>query len=407
MLGSILLHCLPVLCTLLQTRKCVSLSSDSPGVPVSATSKELFRGFSYVDPVLMGERQAAEAAVGPQSIVHMSTLGSPLPVRTTSIQDDYDIKEEILGYGSYSTCKRCCHRSTGQEYAVKIINKKDSVKDVDEEIEILLRYGRHPNIIELRDVYDDGFRVYLVMELMRGGELLDRILQQKFFSEREAANVMFVLTSTVHYLHQQGVVHRDLKPSNVLYSKPGAQASLLRIADFGFAKQLRAENGLLMTPCYTANFVAPEVLKKQGYDAAIDIWSLGVLLYTMLAGSTPFASGPEDTPQMILARIGEGKISLTGGNWDSVSPSAKDLVLRMLHVDPMQRWNALQVLQHSWIAARDSLPDLRLSIHDNKIKGAVEATFTALANPPTAQLEPVGDSLIAKRRLNKRSSTSL
>ena len=71
---------------------------------------------------------------------------------------------------------------------------------------------------------------------------------------------------------------------------------------------------------------------------------------------------------MILARIGEGKISLTGGNWDSVSPSAKDLVLRMLHVDPMQRWNALQVLQHSWIAARDSLPDLRLSIHDNKIK---------------------------------------
>ena len=91
-------------------------------------------------------------------------------------------------------------------------------------------------------------------------------------------------TSTIQYLHQQGVVHRDLKPSNILYSKQSGTHESLRIADFGFAKQLRAENGLLMTPCYTANFVAPEVLKKQGYDAAIDIWSLGVLLYTMLAG---------------------------------------------------------------------------------------------------------------------------
>lgn len=93
-----------------------------------------------------------------------------------------------------------------------------------------------------------------------------------------------IQTSTIKYLHQQGVVHRDLKPSNILYATQMGTHETLRIADFGFAKQLRAENGLLMTPCYTANFVAPEVLKKQGYDAAIDIWSLGVLLYTMLAG---------------------------------------------------------------------------------------------------------------------------
>jgi len=94
----------------------------------------------------------------------------------------------------------------------------------------------------------------------------------------------FPQASTIQHLHQKGVVHRDLKPSNILYAKPNGSHDTLCIADFGFAKQLRAENGLLMTPCYTANFVAPEVLKKQGYDAAIDIWSLGVLLYTMLAG---------------------------------------------------------------------------------------------------------------------------
>jgi len=119
---------------------------------------------------------------------------------------------------------------------------------------------------------------------MRGGELLDKILKQKFFSEREARCVMDVVTSVVKYLHSNGVVHRDLKPANILYCDDNGDPSTLRIIDFGFAKQLRADNGLLTTPCYTANFVAPEVLKRQGYDAACDVWSLGVLLYIMLAG---------------------------------------------------------------------------------------------------------------------------
>ena len=110
---------------------------------------------------------------------------------------------------------------------------------------------------------------------MTGGELLDKILRQKFFSEREASAVLQTLAKTVNYLHMQGVVHRDLKPSNILYADESGSPESLRICDFGFAKQLRAENGLLMTPCYTANFVAPEVLKKQGYDAACDVWSLG------------------------------------------------------------------------------------------------------------------------------------
>ncbi len=108
-------------------------------------------------------------------------------------------------------------------------------------------------------VYDDGTVVHLVMELMHGGELLDKLLKQKFFSEREAAEVLAVLADTLKYLHHQGVVHRDLKPSNILYASVDCTPASLRIADFGFAKQLRAENGLLMTPCYTANFVAPEV----------------------------------------------------------------------------------------------------------------------------------------------------
>lgn len=147
-----------------------------------------------------------------------------------------------------------------------------------------MRYGRHPHIVTLKALHEDERHVYLVLELLQGGELLDRILQRSSFTEAEAAEVTFVIASVVQYLHENGVVHRDIKPSNILYSKTNFDPSSLRICDLGFAKQLRAENGLLMTPCYTANFVAPEVLKRQGYDAACDIWSLGILLYIMLSG---------------------------------------------------------------------------------------------------------------------------
>jgi p90 ribosomal S6 kinase len=381
---------------------------DSPGAPVSAHSKELFRGFSYVAPQynMETEETAGLKLKGIAENVHLSTLGSPLPVRTTAINEDYDIKEDLLGYGTYSRCVRCIHKVSNQEYAVKIIPKENTVRDVDEEIEILLRYGpHHKHIITLRDVYDDGNYIYLVMELMKGGELLDKIIAQKSFSEKEAAQVINILADTLNFLHQQGVVHRDLKPSNILYADTSGSPDSIRIADFGFAKQLRAENGLLMTPCYTANYVAPEVLKKQGYDAAIDIWSLGVLLYTMLAGECPFTSNSSDGPDVILARIGEGKINLNGGNWGNVSAAAKDLVLRMFHVDPQQRCTAAQILQHPWIVSRETLPNHQLAFTNPKVKEAVEATFFALNKPPSAQLEPVNNSSLLLRRKKVESSS--
>uniref|UniRef100_A0A7N4P1W5 non-specific serine/threonine protein kinase n=1 Tax=Sarcophilus harrisii TaxID=9305 RepID=A0A7N4P1W5_SARHA len=326
---------------------------DSPGIPPSAGAHQLFRGFSFVATGLMEDD-------GPLSNV---SLPAPQQLHGKSLvfSDGYVVKETI-GVGSYSVCKRCIHKATNMEYAVKVIDK--SKRDPSEEIEILLRYGQHPNIITLKDVYDDGKHVYLVTELMRGGELLDKILRQKFFSEREASSVLHTLCRTMEYLHSQGVVHRDLKPSNILYVDESGNPESIRICDFGFAKQLRAENGLLMTPCYTANFVAPEVLRRQGYDEGCDIWSLGILLYTMLAGYTPFANGPSDTPEEILTRIGGGKFTLSGGNWDTISETAKDLVSKMLHVDPHRRLTAKQVLQHPWVTQKDKLPQSQLSHQD-------------------------------------------
>ncbi|XP_023774245.1 ribosomal protein S6 kinase alpha-3 isoform X2 [Cyanistes caeruleus] len=372
---------------------------DSPGIPPSANAHQLFRGFSFVAIASDDESQAMQT-VGVHSIVQL---------HRNSIQftDGYEVKEDI-GVGSYSVCKRCVHKASNMEYAVKIIDK--SKRDPTEEIEILLRYGQHPNIITLKDVYDDGKYVYVVTELMKGGELLDKILRQKFFSEREASAVLFTITKTVEYLHTQGVVHRDLKPSNILYVDESGNPESIRICDFGFAKQLRAENGLLMTPCYTANFVAPEVLKRQGYDAACDIWSLGVLLYTMLTGYTPFANGPDDTPEEILARIGSGKFSLSGGYWNSVSDTAKDLVSKMLHVDPHQRLTAAQVLSHPWIVHCDQLPQYQLNRQDapHLVKGAMAATYSALNRNQSPVLEPVGRSTLAQRRgIKKITSTAL
>ncbi|XP_053721660.1 ribosomal protein S6 kinase alpha-2 [Synchiropus splendidus] len=376
--------------------------TDSPGIPPSANTHQLFRGFSFV-----ATNQSQESSVSTVAAVRQEVNNNPIAKHfhtDMTFSDVYELKEEV-GQTLTSVYKRCLHRITAVEYSVKIMDK--TKKDPSEEVEIMLRYGQHPNIVTLKDVFDDGQSVYLVQELLRGEELLDRVLTTPNFIEKEASDIICTLTKTVEYLHSQGVVHRDLKPSNIRYSDDRGLVECIRICDFGFAKQLRAENGLLMTPCYTATFMAPEVLRKQGYDAACDIWSLGILLYTMIAGFSPFASSPDDTAEEILAQIGCGKFVLTGGNWDLVSDAAKDIVIKMLHVDPHQRLTAPQILRHPWIVERDKLSDKALARHDAFIvKGALSATYCALRRcSPAPLLEPVQSSSLAQRRGMKKGAS--
>ncbi|XP_019751408.1 ribosomal protein S6 kinase alpha-2 [Hippocampus comes] len=378
--------------------------TDSPGIPPSANTHQLFRGFSFV---ATNQSQEPSVASVPPSRPEGNTI-NPLAQHLrgdVAFSDIYELKEEV-GQAANSVYRKCLHRVTAVEYSVKIIDR--GRKDPSEEIEILLRYGQHPNINTLKDVFDDGQCVYLVQNLLRGGELLDRVLTVPNFIEKDASDIICTLTKTVEYLHSQGVVHRDLKPSNIHYCDDRGLPECIRICDFGFAKQLRAENGLLMTPCYTATFMAPEVLKKQGYDAACDIWSLGILLYTMIAGFSPFASSPEDSAEEILAQIGCGKFIISGGNWELVSDAAKDIVTKMLHVDPHQRLTAPQVLRHPWIVGRDQLSDTVLTRQDMlTVKGALSATYSALRRcTPAPLLEPVKSSSLAQRReLKKVGST--
>ncbi|CAL1689713.1 unnamed protein product [Lasius platythorax] len=376
---------------------------DSPGVPPSATAHELFRGFSFIAPCLLTD---ADLAKSPECKTYDSISAIfPSYVNSVSITDEYEFKHEI-GKGSYSVVYLAIHIASKMEYAVKVIEK--SKRDPTEEIEILLRYGRHPHIVTLRAVHEDDKRVYLVLELLRGGELLDRLLQRRNFTEREAAEVIHTITNVVHYLHENGVVHRDLKPSNILYAKPGGDPTTLCICDLGFAKQLRAENGLLMTPCYTANFVAPEVLKRQGYDAACDIWSLGVLLYIMLAGYTPFRNSPGDSASDILDRIGPGYIDVESGIWCHISNEAKELVKRMLHVDPTRRPSAAVILKYPWIVNRRRIPQKILPdvIKDpHSLKMAVAATYRAMASSPRSpHIGPVVMSELARRRTQGKAA---
>jgi p90 ribosomal S6 kinase len=394
---------------------------DSPGIPPSANAHELFRGFSFIASCLLDDNMNASSSSS--SSASGSTINAPVPppvvdnkpkpdrylqtvIRTSNIIDDYEMKEEIAK-GAYASCRRCIHRISKVEHAVKIIPK--GKRDWHDEVDILLRHSQHPHIVTLYSVYEDASNVYLVSEFMRGGELLDKIVSEKRLSEREAADAMAVIVETVAYLHRNGVVHRDLQPSNLVYADKTQRPESLRLCDFGFAKQLRAENGLLMTPCYTANFVAPEVLKKQGYDAACDVWSLGVLLFTMLAGKTPFATGGTDTPATILSRIGTGSVDITSGSWSHVSGAAKDLVSRMLAVDPARRPSAVQVVNHPWIQNRYSLPSqtVQVDCQSSVLKSAIQATYSALSQSPKAPpLGPVVQSELARRRQRSRPHSS-
>jgi calcium/calmodulin-dependent protein kinase I len=264
------------------------------------------------------------------------------------ITDDYKIGKQ-LGSGAFSVVKEGQHKVTGQQVAIKIIKKStvagDDIKLLRREVQNLKQL-QHPNIMKLYEVYEDKDEFYLVLELIKGKELFDKIVERGNYSERDAANITRQFIAAIEYLHSRGIAHRDLKPENLMSCGEGDQ-EVIKLADFGLSKNFGDEK--LMTSCGSPGYVAPEVLECESYDKLVDMWSVGVILYILLCGYPPFyaESDPELFKKIMACEyeFGEG--------WENVSASAKDLIKHLLVKDPKKRYTATQSLNHPWLKGSD------------------------------------------------------
>jgi len=204
------------------------------------------------------------------------------------------------------------------------------------------------------------------MKLMTGGELFDRIVEKEHYSEKEAADTLRPIIDAIRYCHLMGIAHRDLKPENLLYATSDPN-SIIKITDFGLAKVIN--NDLMTTACGTPGYVAPEILVGGGYDMAVDYWSIGVILYVMLCGFPPFS---EETNEKLFDAIKKGEYEFPSPHWDQITDYAKDLIKKLLVVDPAKRLDADGILKHPWIVGdvtpRKGLPTVTAKIKEFNAK---------------------------------------
>jgi len=255
----------------------------------------------------------------------------------------YDFGDE-LGRGGFSIVKRAIKKETGEVFAVKIIEKNQSEEELallQREIDIMQTLD-HKNIIALDDVYNEKDTIYLVMELVQGGELFDQIVSRGTYSEADAAHIVRQILEAVEYMHENGIAHRDLKPENLLCS--GDENNTIKVTDFGLSKNFSSAS--LKTSCGTPDYVAPEVLRGQAYDNSVDIWSIGVITYILLCGFPPFYG---HTDQQIFEKILKVEYDFPSPDWDNISKEAKEFVSQILVHDSSKRPTASQSLDKDWI----------------------------------------------------------
>ena len=270
--------------------------------------------------------------------------------REGKIEDFYIIEEnEILGEGASAVVRKGIKKDNGETYAIKIIDKEQmgetEVENLYNELKIMSLID-HPNIVRVYEYYECHGVVFIVMELMQGGELFDRIVEYEHYTEKQAAEAFRPIVDAVRYCHSLGIVHRDLKPENLLYTTQDENA-MIKVSDFGFAKFLIPKvQEQLFTACGTPSYVAPEIINSQGYDIKVDCWSLGVILYVMLCGFPPFYADDNDT---LFRLIKESDFEFPSPYWDNVSDSAKDLIKNLLVVDSHKRLTTEEILKHPWL----------------------------------------------------------
>ncbi|NXF30157.1 KCC1G kinase, partial [Nyctibius bracteatus] len=296
--------------------------------------------------------------------------------QTTNIRKTF-IFMEALGSGAFSEVFLVKQRSTGKLFALKCIKKSPLLRDSSLENEIaVLRKIKHENIVSLEDIYESTTHFYLVMQLVSGGELFDRILERGVYTENDASVVIHQVLTAVKYLHENGIVHRDLKPENLLYLTPEENSKIM-ITDFGLSKM--EQNGIMSTACGTPGYVAPEVLAQKPYSKAVDCWSIGVITYILLCGYPPFY---EETESKLFEKIKEGSYEFESPFWDDISESAKDFIRHLLEKNPTKRFTCEEALRHPWINGntalhRDIYPSVSAQIQKNFAKSKWRRAFNA------------------------------
>lgn len=271
--------------------------------------------------------------------------GNRCPPAST-ILEKYKIGK-VIGDGNFAVVKECVERSTGKEFALKIIDKaKCSGKEhlIENEVAVL-RKVKHPNIIMLIEEVDTSSELYLVMELVKGGDLFDAITSSAKYTERDATVMVYNLAGALKYLHSLNIVHRDIKPENLLVFEYPDGTKSLKLGDFGLATVVE---GPLYTVCGTPTYVAPEIIAESGYGLKVDVWAAGVITYILLCGFPPFRS-ETNMQEDLFDQILLGRLDFPSPYWDNITDSAKELIGKMLQVNVEARYTAQDILSHPWV----------------------------------------------------------
>ncbi|XP_047242705.1 calcium/calmodulin-dependent protein kinase type II delta 1 chain isoform X13 [Girardinichthys multiradiatus] len=306
----------------------------------------------------------------------------------TRFTDEYQLYEE-LGKGAFSVVKRCMKISMGHEYAAKIINtKKLSARDhqkLEREARIC-RLLKHANIVRLHDsISEEGFH-YLVFDLVTGGELFEDIVAREYYSEADASHCIQQILESVNHCHINGIVHRDLKPENLLLASK-LKGAAVKLADFGLAIEVQGDQQAWFGFAGTPGYLSPEVLRKDPYGKPVDMWACGVILYILLVGYPPFW---DEDQHRLYQQIKAGAYDFPSPEWDTVTAEAKDLINKMLTINPAKRVTAADALKHPWICQRSTVASmvhrqetvecLKKFNARRKLKGAILTTMLATRN---------------------------
>lgn len=290
-----------------------------------------------------------------------------------------------LGAGSFGLVRYARDNTTGEDVAIKIIIKKalkGNAQLVIDELE-LLQELHHPHIVGFRDWFESRDKFYIVTQLATGGELFDRIVQQGRFTEHDALVVILQMLEAISYLHNNNIVHRDVKPENVLYLDESQDSNIV-LADFGIAKKLQGPDDKLTSSAGSFGYAAPEVVQGLEHGKPCDIWSLGVVTYTILCGYSPFRA--EEVSDFIAEVRHNNAVIFHAEYWKDVSKDARRFIIKSLQYDPNQRATAKELLEDPWLVhvaeahkETDLLPNLKQNF-SGKLKFRQVIEMVKLAN---------------------------